>query len=186
MRTNYKLYLLTLLALFTLSSITASFAKPIQGDPPDIKINDYASVNKIQKGRSFQVAIVMDIPDKYHINSNRPLSKFSIPTTIKIEAPKGVRIGTVSFPPAKKRRFSFSQNELWAVYEGRVVMRFNVTVPVNYSDDKVELRAKLRYQSCSDEVCFRPDDRDLKVKVEIADKNDSIKQINTEFFSRRR
>ena len=42
----------------------------------------------------------MEIPGGYHVNANRPLGKYAIPTTVKIEAPKGVIVGPIVFPRA--------------------------------------------------------------------------------------
>src|SRR5207253_9661537 len=97
---------------------------------PNISINGFFSADRAQRGTIVQAALVMDIPDGFHVNSSRPLSSFSIPTTVKIEAPRGVRVSAVSFPRAVVRKFSFSNDQL-AVYEGRAVMRFNITVPAN-------------------------------------------------------
>jgi DsbC/DsbD-like thiol-disulfide interchange protein len=108
----------------------------------------------------------MDIPGGYHVNSNRPLEKFLIATQLKIDAPGGVRVGPVMYPRAQVRSLKFSKNKV-AVFEGRTTIRFNVTVPANYSSDKVELKARLRYQSCNDEVCFPPQNRDESIWLTV-------------------
>ena len=65
---------------------------------PNIGVNGYYSNDKAQRGRTIQAAIVMEIPSGYHVNSNRPLNKYSIPTALKIEGPRGVTIGPVIYP----------------------------------------------------------------------------------------
>ena len=52
----------------------------------------------------------------FHVNANRPLGKYAIPTTLKIEAPKGVTIGPISFPRAIVRKLKATNNESLAVY----------------------------------------------------------------------
>ena len=113
-----------------------------------------------------QATVVMDIPSGFHVNSNRPLEKFLIPTQLKIDAPKGLRLGPVSYPRAVQRNFKFSKNRV-SVYEGRATMRFNVTVPANFSTGSTELKAHLRYQSCNDEVCFPPQSRDVSLWLNV-------------------
>jgi len=54
-----------------------------------------------------------------------------------------------------------------SVYEGRATMRFNVTVPANFSMGSTELKAHLRYQSCNDEVCFPPQSRDVSLWLNV-------------------
>jgi hypothetical protein len=78
-----------------------------------------------------------------------------------------LRVGPVSYPRALIRNLKFSKNKV-AVFEGRATMRFNITVPASFNSDSADVRAKLRYQSCSDEVCFRPETRDLSFNVKIS------------------
>jgi DsbC/DsbD-like thiol-disulfide interchange protein len=179
------------LALFALLSfmlaLPAGFnAKTIStAAQPNLRINGFFSANKAQRGRTIQAAVVVEIPSGYHVNSSRPLSKFAIPTSLKIEAPRGIRISAVSYPRAVTRRFSFSPDPM-AVYEGRAVLRFSVTVPANFSEGGVvELRARLRYQSCTDEVCFPPDTRTINMPITVVGAGDSVQRINTNLFGRR-
>src|SRR5260221_14732605 len=70
---------------------------------PNIGVNGYYANNRAQRGRTVQAAIVIDIPGGYHVNANRPLGKYAIPTALKIEAPRGVPGGAGSYPRANVR-----------------------------------------------------------------------------------
>ena len=148
---------------------------------PNIGINGFFAADKAQRGRTVQAAVVVEIPSGYHINSNKPLAKFLIPTSLKIDAPRGVRVGPVSYPRAQLRGFSFSPDKL-SVYEGRAVLRFTVTVPANFAPGLMELRARLKYQSCNDEACFPPTTREIKLPISVVGANDSVKRINGRIF----
>jgi DsbC/DsbD-like thiol-disulfide interchange protein len=152
---------------------------------PNILVNGYTSTDKAQRGRAIQGAIVMDIPGGYHVNSNRPLEKFLVATQLSVEAPQGVRVGAVTFPRALLRNFQFSKEKL-SVYEGRVILRFNASVPAGFNGGSMQLKAKLRYQSCSDSLCFPPQTREVKLDVPVVGANESVKRINTQYFSARR
>jgi DsbC/DsbD-like thiol-disulfide interchange protein len=134
--------------------------------PPDIRVNNYLTRGSVQKGQSVQGVVEVDIPSGFHIHSNRPLEKFLISTQLTIEAPDGVRVGRVSYPRAQLKNLKFSKNRV-AVYEGRVTMRFTVSVPANYNGDSMDLKGKLRYQSCNDEVCFRPENRQFNFSAKV-------------------
>lgn len=173
------------LLLFATANFYATpAARPIVAQP-NIGINGFLSLDKVQQGRTVSAAVVMDIPDGHHVNSNRPLSKFAIPTALKIEAPGGFRIGPVSYPRAQVRKFSFSDDKL-AVYEGRAVLRFNVTVPANYQTGVAQLRVRLKYQSCTDEVCFPPVTREVDLPVTVIGASESSRSINGQLFGGRR
>jgi DsbC/DsbD-like thiol-disulfide interchange protein len=160
-----------------LISIPATFqAAPTP--QPNIGVNGYYASDKAQRGRVIRAAVVIDIPGGFHVNGNRPLNKYSIPTELKIEAPRGVTVGPVSYPRAIVRKLKATNNEPLAVYEGRAILRFNVTVPANYQGGEVVLKAKLRYQSCNDEVCYPPKNQDVHMGIGVVGANDRVQRAN--------
>jgi hypothetical protein len=152
---------------------------------PNIGINGFLALDKVQRGRTVQAAIVMSIPAGYHVNSNQPGNKFSIATVLNVDAPGGIRVSPVSYPRAQVRKFSFSEDRI-AVFEGRAVLRFNITVPASYQLGVTQLRARLKYQSCTDEVCFPPATREVNLPVTVIGANESGKSINGQIFGGRR
>jgi len=154
-----------LLAL-TLFVFAASAVQALAQTPPDIRINTYSASDKVQRGRSVQAVVEVEIPAGFHIHSNRPLEKFLIATQLQVESPKGIRVGPVSYPRARLRNLKFSKNKV-SVFEGKATMRFKIVVPANYGGDSVDVKARLRYQSCNDELCFRPENRDLNFSVRV-------------------
>jgi Carboxypeptidase regulatory-like domain/Thiol:disulfide interchange protein DsbD, N-terminal len=145
---------------------------------PNIGVNGYYASDKAQRGRIVRGAIVMEIPAGYHVNANRPLGKYAIATTLKIEAPSGVTVGPIAFPRAIVRKIKAGGNEPLAVYEGRAIMRFNVTVPANYGGGELTLKARLRYQSCNDEVCFPPKNQDVDMGIGVVGASDRVQRTN--------
>ena len=169
----------TLVAAFitTLVSLPVAFhAAPLP--EPNIGVNGYYAHDKAQRGRTLQAAIVMEIPGGYHVNANRPLGKYAIPTSLKIDAPRGVNIGPVIYPQAIVRRLKAVNNEPLAVYEGRAILRFSVTVPANYQGGELVLKARLRYQSCNNEVCFPPKNQDVDLGIGVVGPNDRVQRAN--------
>ena len=134
--------------------------------PPNINVSGYVTGDSVRRGGSAKAVVEMDIPGGFHVHSNRPLEKFLIATQLQVEAPAGVRVSAVSYPRAILRSLKFSKNRV-AVFEGRTTMRFNVTVPANFGSDSAQLKGKLRYQSCNDELCFPPQTKDVWIQVKI-------------------
>src|SRR6185436_7446205 len=137
-----------------------------QSGPPNITVNGSLSANKVKRGRTVQATVVMTIPSGYHVNSSQPLETFLIATQLKVDAPKGVRVGAVSYPRAVVRKFQFSKNRV-SVYEGRPTMRFSITVPNDLSSGSKEIKMRLRYQSCNDESCFPPQNKDVSLWLNV-------------------
>lgn len=119
----------------------------------------------VTRGGSARGTIVMDIPGGLHVNSNRPNSEYAIATTIRASAP-GAKIGAVSYPRGKSRRFQFSDDAI-NVYEGRTVFNFNVNVPANFKGNTVRVRAVVRYQACTDEVCYPPKNKEITLTARV-------------------
>jgi DsbC/DsbD-like thiol-disulfide interchange protein len=161
-----RLVIQPLLLVILLVTPANFLAMPLPQSAPNIGVTAALSTAKVQRGRAVQATVVMDIPSGFHVNSNRPLEKFLIPTQLKIETPKGVRVSAVSYPRAVLRNFKFSKNRV-SVYEGRATMRFSVTVPASFPSGTSEMKAHLRYQSCNDEVCFPPQTRDVSLWLNV-------------------
>jgi len=156
--------LLPILAFLILPA--SLYSSPSPQSAPNIGVSGSFSPGKARRGRTVQGTIMMDIPGGYHVNSNKPLEKFLIPTQLKIESPAGLKVGPMLYPRALVRSLKFSKNKV-AVFEGRTAIRFTITVPVGFSSNKAELKARLRYQSCNDEACFPPQNRDVSLWLTI-------------------
>ena len=164
-------------------SATAAPSAPAQ---PGIDVNGLFSVNKAQPGGAFQGAVILRIPDGYHINSNRPTNKFMIPTSVRVFPPRGVRVGPVRYPRANVRSFEFAPDERLPVFEGAPAMRFDVTVPAGFKQDKLRVRVVVAYQACSNETCFRPAERDITLSLDVAGADEEVQRINGNVFGRGR
>ena len=173
MKTKLVLTALLICAVVIWTPISAATPAP----EPNISVVGYFSSDKAQRGRPARVAIVIDIPRGYHINSNRPLETYLIATTVKVDADNGLRPGPVSFPRPLLRTFKFSKKQL-SVYEGQVRLKFNVTVPANYSDGSAKVKARVRLQSCNDEVCFPPKNYEVSLNIPVVNANERVRATN--------
>jgi len=164
---------------------TASAFPLLAAQANNVGVNGYFSVDPAQQGSTFQAAIVFDIPEGMHVNSNRPLGKYAIATSIKVEAPRGLRVTPVAYPAGKVRSFKFgdgSPEEKLAVYEGSAVARFSVSVPAGYAQGVAHVRASVRFQACNDEVCFPPATRELDLAIAIVGRDTPVNHVNGQYF----
>jgi DsbC/DsbD-like thiol-disulfide interchange protein len=147
----------------------------------NVDVRGFYAMNRAAQGRPVQAVIVIDIPEGFHVNANKVSNKFSIPTTIKFDAPEGVRLTPVIFPRGTTRKLKFSQEPL-SLYEGRAIARFGVTFPANFKTGETELKARVRYQACNDELCYPPVTREITMPINVVAPTEQVKPINRQFF----
>lgn len=123
------------------------------------------SISKARKGRIARGYVVLKIPRGLHVNSYRPKSEYAIPTRVSVKG-SGVRAYGVTYPPGKTRKFSFSASPI-SVYEGRAVFGFKVSVPKNYRRKTIRVKANIRYQACTDEVCYAPKTKSVWITARV-------------------
>lgn len=159
--------MLRLLPLIVILLTPASFySSTVPQSSADVNVSGSIAPDKVKKGRVARASVVMDIPAGLHVQSSKPLDKFLVATKLEVEAPSGMKVGPISYPRALMRKLKFSKGMV-AVYEGRSVVRFNVTVPAAYSGGSGEIKGKLRFQACNDESCFPPVTREVKMWLNV-------------------
>jgi chemotaxis protein histidine kinase CheA len=142
-------------AVFALSAIAAS-AQTVTG-----KIGN----GTVKRGVPTRATVTLSIPGGLHVNSNRPGNEYAIPTTVRATA-AGARVSAVSYPRGKSKSFSFSEKPI-SVYDGRATFTFNVTVPQNYKKYSVVVNVAVRYQACTDEVCYAPKTKNIRLTASV-------------------
>ena len=123
------------------------------------------SIGAVKRGGSAKGTIVMSIPGGLHVNSNRPNSEYAIPTVVRVSA-VGAKVGGIGYPRGRNRKFGFSEDTL-NVYEGRNAFSFNLTVPANFKGNAVKVRAVVKYQACTNEVCYPPKTKEITLTAQV-------------------
>lgn len=142
------------------------YSTPVPQSANDIKVSGWATPDKTRRGSSVKANVLMEIPAGLHVQSSKPLDKFLVATKLDLEAPAGVKLSAPIYPRPLMRNLKFSKSKV-AVYEGRAPIRFNVTIPANFSGNSAEIKGRLRFQACNDESCFPPVTREVKVWVTV-------------------
>lgn len=119
----------------------------------------------VARGGSARGTIVLRIPANLHVNSNRPASQYAIPTTVKLTA-TGATVTGVTYPRGVNRKFQFSPDTI-NVYEGTVRFPFTVRVPAKYRGRTITVKAAVRYQACTDEVCYAPKTQNVTLTARV-------------------
>lgn len=159
--------MIKIVSLFVILLLPNTFySTPVPQSSADVNVSGSLAPDKLKKGRVARASVVMDIPSGLHVQSSKPLDKFLVATKLDVETPSGMKVGPISYPRALMRKLKFSKGMV-AVYEGKAVIRFNVTVPANYSSGSGDIKGKLRFQACNDDACFPPVTREVKMWLNV-------------------
>jgi len=142
----------------------------------------YLSLEPVPRGRMFEIAVVGEIAKGYHVNANKVLEDYLIPTTLTAQLPAGWKEMGTKYPDGKEMKFEFSEKAL-NVYEGTFVTRLKLTAPADAPLGAVKLPLTLRYQACNDTVCLPPVKLALEAEVIIAVANAKAVPVNQKIFS---
>lgn len=116
----------------------------------------------LMPGAPLEVPVAVRIRKGYHINADRPLEDYLIPTKLSWRAAPLVA-ASIDYPPAERIRPSFSEKPL-AVYSSRIVIRTRFAAPAAETGLS-ELKGKLRFQACTDKACLPPKTIEFAVPV---------------------
>jgi hypothetical protein len=158
-----------LLASLVAGAVYAAASPPAQipSGREVVSPSAFASFDPVARGGHFQVAVVLKIREGFHINAREKSEEYLIATDLRTEAPAGFKIGDVTYPKGELHTFTFSKKPL-NVYEGKVILRMDVTVLPDAPLGAQHIPLKLRYQACSTEVCLPPTTLDVDASVTVA------------------
>lgn len=148
-----------------------------------VKPEVYASMEPAGRGGSFQIAVVMNIRQGFHVNAREKSEEYLIATDLKVQLPAGFTAGEVVYPKGKLETFTFSKKPL-NVYQGKVILLLAVNTLANAPLGEQHIPLKLRYQACNDEVCLPPATLPLDAAVNISSSAAEAKPAHAEIFSR--
>lgn len=137
-----------------------------QGSGKVVKVTPGESVYKIKRGAAAQIAVIIEVDEGYHINSNRPAEKYLIPTALKIEPPAGLTTTPVVYPKAKLQKFEFSEKPL-SVFEGKAVLKLTARALPSLATGAQTLKGKLTVQACNNQQCLRPQTIDVSIPLQV-------------------
>lgn len=170
--------------IFSFAIITLTISSGLSAQikmPEVVKLDAFLSVDKIREGDTFKIGIRANIDDSWHINSNKPLEDFLIPTSVQFDEVKGLRFEDVNYPEGELRRFEFSEKPL-SVYEGQILIWANVETTEDFTVGEKKLSGRFSYQACNDVSCLAPTKIPFEITTVFVNASTPINEINQDKF----
>ncbi len=147
MKAHLSTAIVIFLALFSGTSAWGSNAV--------VSIRAIAPAGSLQPGTPATMTVELDIPSRYHINSDTPLQDYLIPTTLEFEPQAGVAFAKTTFPPAQVKKLPVSDSPM-SVFEGIVRIEAKIIPASSIALKEVVIRGSVRYQACDERSCLPP------------------------------
>jgi thioredoxin:protein disulfide reductase len=171
----------TILAGLLLFLIGASPASA-QGRPR-AELRPVVESEDARAGAPTRVALVVTMPETLHVQSNQPRDKSLIPAALAIDAPAGVTVSHVVYPPAIDFA-QIGQREPLSVFPHEFVIAVELTLAPTVAAGPLDLRGRFRYQACDDRSCFGPVTVPVAWTLRVVAPTAPITPVNREIFSR--
>ncbi len=142
----------------------------------------YVSLDKVPRGRVFEIAVVAKIRAGYHINAHEVSVSYLIPTEVSATLPPGFRLLSTSYPPGVLRQFKFAPEKL-SVYEVTATLRLRLQAPADAPLGASQLPLILSYQACSYELCLPPVKLPLTAELEVAPADAQAHAVHSSLFA---
>lgn len=127
-------------------------------DDPSVKVAAKLSATGIEPGQTITLAIIFDIADGWHIQSNAPREDWQVPTTVAFEGlPDSATYGDTQWPAIHTETLDlgFGPQEL-DFFVGKAVVYAKVSVPADVKPGAYPIKAVVEYQACDDKTCDTP------------------------------
>lgn len=177
----------TLLAVFcVLFFASAVFA---QGEPK-VNVTLQADRASVRPGDQFAVAVVFDIVDPWHIQTNSPVVPPAlkglepIPTTVELSDQKGLIAGPLQWPASKSVTTSaFGPKVTLDFFVGKSIVYIPVVVKPDAAG-QISLLVAVGYQACDDRVCLIPVDLELTLTLPVSAAASISDPANKDLFAK--
>jgi len=117
-------------------------------------------------GSTVRVALKVSVPEGLHTQSNKPRDPLLIPTTLKVEAPAGVGVEEIVWPPPVDLKQVTGDTPL-AVFEREFLVGVKLSLARTVATGDLHLPGKLRYQACDVNLCYPPATADVDWVVHV-------------------
>jgi DsbC/DsbD-like thiol-disulfide interchange protein len=148
------------------TAVLAVYLVAAPADPVAWKLNSPSS--SVKAGARFNVKLLAEVQDGWHLYSLKPMAEGPIPTRIWIaEGQPFVMAGAVQSPdPQVMQDPSFGMEV--ELYEGEAVFTLPVRVAAGAPPGAQRLVVSASYQSCNNKLCLPPKTVRVEVPVTIA------------------
>lgn len=162
--------------------LSATLIAHAQQSAKVVTVSTATDQSGVAPGGTIRAAVIIDIHEGWHSNSNTPKDKYLIPTTLKFEPAEGVTTGDIIYPPAKEINLAISDSPV-SVYEGKVAIGVPIIIADSVSAGAITLKGTLRIQACNDKTCAAPSNIPVEFPIKVIAAGETATPQEQELFA---
>ncbi|HEY5133453.1 MAG TPA: cytochrome c biogenesis protein CcdA [Candidatus Krumholzibacteriaceae bacterium] len=141
------------------------------------------SLSVFHPGSTGYVAITATIAEGWHINANKPLESYLIPSVLDVRTSPGIEIVRILYPAPVMKKLEVSETKM-ALYDGVVVFGAIVRIGQNVQPGAYRISATLRYQGCNNLTCVEPSSATADDTLRVGTMSETVEQVDETTFNR--
>ena len=141
------------------------------------------SIDKVQPGSTFQIAIVMEFAKTWHANANPAGAEHLIPTQVTLPEMPEVTFGEIVYPKGDLLEIKSLGKDPLPVYHDQAIIGVQATLNKTAQLAPITLPLQLTYQACTDVQCLLPETINVDIPVKVVGMDESIQRVNDEIFA---
>jgi thiol:disulfide interchange protein DsbD len=134
-------------------------------------------------GTSIRAALHVRLPEGLHVQSNKPRDPSLIPTVVTVDAPAGVSVAEIVFPPAVDLE-QIGQPLPLAVFEQEFDIGVRFVVDRNVAPGSLQIPGRIRYQACDENLCYIPTTANVRWTLNVVPPNVPVTRQHAAVFDR--
>lgn len=126
-----------------------------QAGRPRAEVTAVAAEEAARPGTTVRVSLDVALPPDVHVQSDAPRDPSLVPTVLAVDAPPGVTVLDIAYPPAKDLAQEGGAEPL-AVFGPRFTIKVRLAIGDDVGTGAIRVPARLRYQACDTRSCYAP------------------------------
>ena len=163
-----------------LSVLFVLTATAVSAQPPRATVTPLVEA-EAASGATTRVALSVSLPEKLHVQSDRPRDPSLIPTVLTVESPAGVRVTNLIYPEPSDFTLEGETTPL-AVFDNQFVVGAELQLDASVAAGILTIPGRLRYQACDDKVCFQPRTERFEWQLRVVPAGTAVTASNSAAF----
>ncbi|MCH8165788.1 MAG: thioredoxin family protein [Planctomycetes bacterium] len=163
--------------------ILAAATAPASAQPrgPQVDTRWVFEADAAHPGTTIHAALKVNIHGNFHVQSDKPLDEFLIPTVLTVSAPKGFTVRNVVYPdPLMIKVPGFQEPQ--PGFEQEFVIGVAIEVGRDVEPGVYPINISLGYQACDDRYCLAPTTRDLASELQVVPATVQVAKVVSPLF----